>query len=277
MLYSDSQILQKIIPLMQAAAVKAGKYQLTKFNQKIKINTKSSSQDLVTEADIFSQKIIHKTLQNGLNLFGFKASDFGFLGEENLLNIKEYTFVIDPIDGTSNFVSGFPFFTTIIALLKGKTVIAGLVSDPTHQNIYWSLKGHGVFKKSWKSSFESSLKIQAKPKQLSIVSGASGLVKQLPQDFLKQILGSRILHGTGIETWMMLENLIHFNLARHTKIWDISAPSLFLSEIGGTVTDFKGEQIELDLSNPNKKYPHIACITPEHFEFIQPFLKYLKI
>ena len=96
-----------MIDIIKSVAAEAGVTLLKYYRKNLTLNYKTSHKDFYTIADIESQKLIKKNLTKALTKKGVKESDIGFIGEENLSEgtNKKHLFVVDPLDGTSNFAS----------------------------------------------------------------------------------------------------------------------------------------------------------------------------
>lgn len=131
------------ITIMMSAARKAAKSILRDFGEleKLQVSIKGQN-DFVTIADVKAQEIIHYELSKA-------RVNYGFLMEEgkNKININEneFTWIIDPIDGTLNFMNGIPYFGISIALYHKDKLIAGVVYDPVHNDFYWAEEGIGAY------------------------------------------------------------------------------------------------------------------------------------
>ena len=131
------------ISIMMSAARKAARSILRDFGEleKLQVSIKGQN-DFVTMADIKAQEIIHYELSRARN-------DYGFLMEEgkikNSIDDNEYTWIIDPIDGTLNFMNGVPYFAISIALNFKNKIIAGIVYEPVHSDFYWAEEGVGAY------------------------------------------------------------------------------------------------------------------------------------
>ena len=118
------------ITIMMSAARKASKSILRDFGEleKLQVSIKGQN-DFVTMADIKAQEIIHYELSRA-------RDNYGFLMEEsknrNKIEDNEFTWIIDPIDGTLNFMNGIPYFAISIALTQKDKLISGVVYDPVH-------------------------------------------------------------------------------------------------------------------------------------------------
>lgn len=249
---------QNFLEIMISAAQKASMLQLGKFRQSLQINQKSSHTDLVTEVDIASQKIIIDSITADCQKVGFDKHIIGFIGEENVDSQKELTFIIDPLDGTSNYAIGFEYFSILITLYTENEVQIGLVYYPIGETYYWSIKGHGSFKVD-KKGIETKLLI--KPKKLSeliLVSNLDGFL-MFKNDFIRSLRGKRMLNGIGMELALITEGIFDIQLNDHPRLWDIAGLTLIIKEAGGVFVDFKGGEISLDLKNIKKTYQTLIC------------------
>ena len=133
------------------AAAKAGEWIKTKLGDYESLTLKTSEQDLVTEVDKGAELLIR-------NLLKTYFPDHAFLGEESVppgaeasrqaierLKDEEYLWIIDPIDGTTNFVHGFPFFCVSIGLAHRGELVAGIIYDPIRDEMFVGEKGKGAY------------------------------------------------------------------------------------------------------------------------------------
>src|SRR3990167_1043046 len=122
-----------MINILKSAATEAGTILLNYYKKNLTLNYKTSHKDFYTIADVESQKIIKEVITKLLVKKGIKETEIGFIGEENLSVGKnaKHLFVIDPIDGTTNFASGFDFFAISIAYFHEGTLTTGLIYRPT--------------------------------------------------------------------------------------------------------------------------------------------------
>src|SRR5260221_602641 len=140
-----------MLKTIEAAARKAGEGLLTSFHQHLHAKEKTNHQNLVSKADFNSQKYIRDFLLKNLLAQGIDRKNIGFLGEEGLDEKGEYTFIIDPLDGTTNFISGIEYFAVSIACLQNGELLCGVTYNPVTDTLYIAEKGNGAFKvHGWK-------------------------------------------------------------------------------------------------------------------------------
>ena len=129
------------VNIMAHAAFKAAKNLLRDFGEVENLAiSRKGAKDFVSVADQRAEKIIRQTLQKAF-------PDFGLLLEEggHIEGTQDMTFVVDPLDGTLNFLHGLPHFCLSIGLLKKETPIAGVIFDPIRDEVFWASAGKGAF------------------------------------------------------------------------------------------------------------------------------------
>lgn len=171
-------------------------------------------------------------------------------------NGSRYTWVIDPIDGTSNFAAGTPDYGIMIGLLEDETPVAGGVVAPAHDKLYIAIKGEGATCNGEKINVttETSL-INA------LVSfGIDGhqedpdRTKRECEMFADVVLSVRNVRNSGsegIDPMYVAEGRYGGRINLSSKIWDNVAPQIIAEESGALWTDTNGQPI--DYSNPTKK------------------------
>lgn len=240
------------------AASKAGEWIKTKLGQQISLAHKMSSQDLVTEIDKGSETMIR-------NLIMTHFPDHSFLGEEGVqpgpeasakaLEGKrhdEYLWIVDPIDGTTNFVHGFPYFVVSIALAHRGELILGIVYDPSKDELFIAEKGKGAYvhgKKmnvSAEDTLERSLIATGFPAdpRYAFPLNMKGLQAVAPKVRNIRSAGSAALHLAYVAAGR-LTGYWEIGLSA----WDMAAGVLLLQESGGRVTDTDGGDYHLGVRN----------------------------
>ncbi len=263
-----------MIDVLKTAAIEAGTILLSYYKKNLTLNYKTSHKDFYTIADIESQKIIKETITKLLLKKGIDKSEIGFIGEENL-NVainKKHLFVIDPLDGTTNFASGFDFFAISIAYFYDSVLTTGLIYRPTTKDFYYAQKNQGAYKNS------QSLKVVYKPLKQCVFDGViSSRPDKYPQLFksyqniFPHISGFRSLFCITLDSCLFAENVFNIVTNGHTFIWDIAAVKLILEESGGIMIDFKGQLINLNIRDPKQAYQIISCHPRLKNEILQFF------
>ena len=209
--------------------------------------TKRAGAEAVTEADRASQRLIVAELRAR-----FPAD--GIIGEENdhgdtITNLDpesgERVWVIDPIDGTNNFVSGLGNFAVCIGLLDRGLPVAGVIYDVTRDEMFAGATGLGATR--------NGIAISAPTTALSdrsLLMMTSNLLDergQLPAFLARWLRDSpwklRILGSSALEAVMVAAGVAHGAVTINGKLWDIAAAAAVLLAAGGRITDFSGRDV----------------------------------
>lgn len=215
-------------------------------------NVSSSVKDyhhaqVVTEADLEIGKSVVDLINKEFPKHNVIDEEAGVLDKGS-----EYTWVLDPVDGTSNFAEGLPLYGTILGLLKGSEVIAGGVALPFFNDITLAEKGKGTFssgKKVEVTKEQDLFKvmvgycIDGQPDKPEITRDECKLLSEI-------ILKIRNLRITGgpLDAVYLAKGQFGGMLNRSSKIWDNVGMQIIVEEAGGVYTDFFGSPI--DYSNP---------------------------
>ena len=136
-----------LITVMTAAIRKAARGVVRDFGEVDKLQiSKKGAANFVTNADIRTDKILIEELQHARPKFGFLTEESGIIEGAD----KKHRFVIDPIDGTTNFIHAIPYISISVAAQQITAegtweTIAGVVYDPIHDELFWAEKGQGAY------------------------------------------------------------------------------------------------------------------------------------
>lgn len=238
------------------AASKAGEWIKSKLGTVKELNTKYSAQDLVTEVDKGAEQMIRKLIQTHF-------PDHYILGEESVqpgpeasaqalqetLN-EEYVWIVDPVDGTTNYVHGFPFYSISIALAYKGEIIVGVIYDPSRDEMFVAEKGKGAYVHgkptavSGEITLETSLLATGFPtdQKFAFPINMTGLQHLAPQVRNIRSGGSAALHMAYVAAGR-LTGFWEIGL----NAWDLAAGVLLVTESGGTVSDTAGRPYELSV------------------------------
>ena len=245
---SSEMDLTAILPLMLATAQQAGDLVLTMQAEGLaNITSKSSASDLVTEADVACEKRIRSELQKH-----FPSIDFW--GEEsNQAPTSDYFWIVDPIDGTTNFANGLPYFAVNIALNQGPTTLLGLTLELPARNLYFAQLGQGAYRRAPGGNHGDGRDRQLHVNTVDSLDQAfltTGFPYHSANDddnnlaefshFLTSAQGVRCM-GTSA---MDLVNVADGNFGGYWEgwlnAWDAAPGVLMVREAGGEVTDYQG-------------------------------------
>ncbi len=219
------------------AAKEAGKIQLRYFGKGIEKKRKKEN-SFVTRADIESAKKIRKIILDEFPEHDIIDEELGHRKKKS-----DYKWIIDPLDGTHNFIINNPLFGVSIALQYKKEIILGVAYLPALKKLYWAEKGKGAFcnGKSIKVNNEKNLKKCLFTFDAKLRIGTNIKIKILknlsPLTWRLRIWGVAIYHNI-----LVAEGIIAFNIDFNSNPWDHSATLLMVEEAGGKATDLKGRR-----------------------------------
>lgn len=272
--------LTKIQSILLKAAKEAGKVHLEYFRQNnYRVQEKKNRHDVLTVADTKSQKVVEKTLRDEMIKAGYAKADIGFVGEENLFKPSEYTFVIDPIDGTSNFVHGIDYFCVSIAVLKNKKPLAGCIYQVTTDTVYVAEVGKGARKIKGRTS--TPLHIDHTPLSdgifatcFSYHSGESRNRVKLVEAMRTKVHNMRVFGSAALDLCYLADNQIDL-IAAGAYVWDYAAAYIIARESGAIMTDWQGNPFEINISTHKRRHQVVAC-HPDNLKsllkIVQPIL-----
>jgi len=245
------------IPISNALR-KGGEVLSSYFGKVTNIKVKENLSSVVSEADVESEKVI-------IDLITKDFPDHNIISEESGYNYKgsSMTWIVDPLDGTSNFVAGLPWFGVLIAVMKDFVPIAAGAFLPAGKHLYYA-------EQSQKSSLNGRIIRVADTKSLKDALVAYSLdYSDDPNETLKEtsILAKLVNNARNIRATNCLLDFCYTADGRmgaavnyHEKIWDIAAPWLIVKLAGGMVTDIDGKELDFTVSMENykKDFPVIA-------------------
>ena len=224
-----------------AAARAAGEVVLSAFSQQQEIQYKGEV-DLVTEADERAERAIIGVLQEAFPSYGILTEESGELEGE-----AEARWIVDPLDGTTNYVHSVPFFSTSIALQRGSEVVLGVVHDPMNEETYAAACGEGATLNGqiiWVSDTDELIKAV-------LTTGFSAEHEDISADldlfgkFIRRTRGVRQLGSAALEACYVAAGRLDGYYRRGLSAWDVAAGSLIVEVAGGKVTDYQGGKLNL--------------------------------
>lgn len=229
-----------IITIMSRAAERAARSLLRDFNEveNLQISVKGPG-DFVSAADRRAEEIIHEELSKA-------KPDFGFLMEESgeIKGNVNSRFIIDPLDGTTNFLHGLPHWCISIALEEEGKITAGVVLDPVKDEMFYATKGQGAWMRGNKRLRVSGRKDLA---MCVIVANMDALDTYLNRyRKVKPLVASiRNFGATALDLAYLaagrIDGFYGGDPKNGPKAWDSAAGSLIVREAGGYVSEINGQ------------------------------------
>jgi myo-inositol-1(or 4)-monophosphatase len=233
-------IRSALINVMTAAARKAARSLNRDFGEveHLQVSLKGPA-NFVSAADRRAEDIVRTELAKA-------RPGYGFLGEESGNqpgSDKSHTWIVDPLDGTTNFLHGIPHFAISIALEREGTIVAGLVYNPVHDEMFVAERGKGAFLN------DRRIRVSAR-KRLAEAIFACGLphlgrgdLAQFRREFAgiqEKVAGLRRFGSAALDLAWVAAGRLDAYWERNLGAWDIAAGSLIVREAGGFVTDCHG-------------------------------------
>lgn len=201
--------------------------------------------NIVTESDIASEKCIIEIIRKKYPEHNIISEEAGILKGDS-----EYTWIIDPLDGTANFAAGLPWFGVLVAVLKGKTVMTGAMYIPSSDTLYFSEKGKGVHRNgvSVHVSEETDLKNILCSYGMDCSNDESKTAREvaLMRRLVENVRNVRVTNCL-VDLGFAVDGRLGGCINNSTKIWDIAPSLLMFEEAGGMITGMDGSKIEFDL------------------------------
>ena len=225
--------------IMIKACEKASKILIRDFGEIEKLQVlKKSPSDFVTNSDIKVEKIIIEELEKARPNFSFISEEKGIKKNKDINN----TWIIDPIDGTVNFLHGVPHFAISIALKSNDEIVSGLIYDPIKDEMFYAEKNSGAFLNNQRMRVSNKNNLDD---CLFAIGGKS--INEL--DFAIRRSGSASLDLAYVAAGRY-DGFFQKNL----NLWDIAAGIILVQEAGGIIDnlDLKDiKNIKVIASNPN--------------------------
>jgi myo-inositol-1(or 4)-monophosphatase len=234
-----------IINVMAKAADKAARSLKRDFGEvsNLQVSNKGPG-DFVSIADHKSERVIREELQKARPNFGFLMEESGAIPGSD----PDHTWIVDPLDGTTNFLHGLPHFAISIALQAKGEIVAGLVYDPIKDETFWAEKGGGAFcndrrmRVSARKALPESLLFTGIP---FIGHGDRERFARQLNVAMRETAGVRRMGSASLDLAYVAAGRCEGYWEEEISTWDIAAGILLVKEAGGYVSDLKGGQTML--------------------------------
>lgn len=233
------------IERIQEVALEAGEILVEKLNSGFSVEHKGRV-DLVTDADKASEKYVVERLTAMFPDHSICAEESGWTEKSS-----EFVWYIDPLDGTTNFAHGFPYFSVSLALARDGEVILGVVYNPVAKECFTAERGGGAFLNGERLSVSKHAKLQ----DSLLITGFPYDIATNPDNnmeaFAKAYKASQGVRRNGsaaLDLCYVASGRVEAFWEKYLKPWDLAAGSLIVEEAGGKITDCSGNffQIKAD-------------------------------
>jgi myo-inositol-1(or 4)-monophosphatase len=229
-------------------AARAGGRELLAWRGRFQTREKAAA-DLVTDADLASQQAIQSVV-------AARFPNHAFLGEEQTTKLQtrsadQFTWIVDPLDGTTNYVHGYPNYAVSVALARGTEILAGVIYNPLSDECYTAAAGHGAWLDGSKLQTSTTQSLAEALLGISLPARVAGNSPDL-LDFVEIVQVCQAVRRTGsaaLNLAHVATGVLDAFWATHIQPWDVAAGVLLIREAGGTVTGRNGA--DFDLWNPH--------------------------
>src|SRR5580658_4500211 len=241
-----------ILNVMIKAAHRAGrslKRDLGEVEQ-LQVSVKGPG-NFVTAADRRAEEIVYEELAKA-------RPDYGFLGEEGGVregSDKSHRWIVDPLDGTTNFLHGIPHFAVSIALERNGAIVAGVTYNPANDELYTAERGKGAFLN------DQRIRVAGRRKLADCVvacglphigRGDHELSRAEMTEMQNRVAGLRRFGAASLDMAFVASGRLDGYWERNLQPWDMAAGQIIVREAGGTVSGLEGDDDPL-------KSGHVIC------------------
>ena len=239
--------LNEIAAVAKKAALAAREVQMKGLREGTEIRTKAAPQDLVTAADVESERVIAKTVAEAFphhNLMGEEGGDRGLT--------SDWLWVVDPIDGTTNYSRHIPYFSTSIAVYHKGRPVFGLVANPVVDETFFAVEGQGAFlndapiQASRATAFTEALMITGFYYDRGLnIDLTLGAIRKL---YDRGIMGIRRFGSAALDLCYLGAGRADGYFEIGLNAWDFAAGAFIAQTAGAIVTDAAGAALSLKKS-----------------------------
>ena len=202
------------------------------------------------EPDHIVTDVDHEAERTIIEILAREFPGYGVLAEESgrTAGRGEFTWVVDPLDGTRNFAAGIPHFAVSIALARGDDVLLGLIYDPARDELFHAEAGRGAYLNGVRVAVSDveSLERSIVGFDIGPIDEKAGRLLNLLRELWREILAIRILGSATLGYAYAAAGRVQLYAHHHQAPWDVAAGLLLVREAGGVVTDLQGAQARME-------------------------------
>lgn len=240
----DTQLTQALMAAQQAA--RAGREVVMKYFGQLKKVQEKHQAGLVSEADVESEKVITQELNKAFPDIGVLGEEGAYLNKKN--EVEATTWIVDPLDGTTNYVHQFPIFCISIGLQVKGELVAGVVDVPMLNKTYTAAKGRGAFANGERIHVSNRATIgEALLATGFIPDNVVALKEQLRifSDLVFEARGIRRAGAAAYDLCLVAEGVFDAFWEKNLKPWDSAAGVVLVREAGGVVWTYAGQDYKV--------------------------------
>lgn len=252
-----------LMTVMLGAVQKAGRGLARDFGEveNLQVSVKGPS-DFVTAADIRAEEVLQRELERARPDFGFLMEEAGEIPGKD----ERHRWIVDPLDGTTNFMHGVPIFAISVGLERDGEIIAGVIYNPVMDETFTAERGAGAYFNNRRIRVAARRDLTAALLTCGIPHHGRGDAGRFMRDmraFIPTVSGIRRTGSAAIDLAWTAAGRFDLFFERGLAPWDIAAGMLLVREAGGYVSDIDGR------SNPLITGDILACNGELHAAFLQ--------
>ncbi|HJD43454.1 MAG TPA: inositol monophosphatase [Candidatus Paenalcaligenes intestinipullorum] len=199
--------------------------------------------DYVTEVDAAVEQSIIESLSTAYPDHAFLGEEGGAVPSAQGELEADYIWVIDPLDGTTNFIHGFPYYAISIALLHKGIPTVAVIFDPSSNDLFCATRGQGAFLNDRRIRVSGNRKYHDALLGAHVADSGGALKANSPfVSMLGECASVRRMGATVLDLAYVAAGRLDGYVGTNLKAWDMAAGALLVLEAGGLVSDFEGEQ-----------------------------------
>lgn len=229
--------LSPILSVMTRAAEKASKSLLRDFGEveQLQVSVKGPG-DFVSAADKRAEQILHAELSKARPDYAFLMEEAGAVGNQK----AEFRFIIDPLDGTANFLHGIPHWAISIGLERSGEMVAGVVFDAVKQEMFYAEKGYGAYMN------DRRIRVSGRKELNASVTGMSGYMpwhsdyksfSKIMEKVTSNFYRYRSTGSMALDLAYVAAGRFDCHIQTDYKLWDAAAGMVLIKEAGGSTFD----------------------------------------
>ncbi len=234
-----------LMNVMTQAAMKAGRSLTRDFGevQNLQVSMKGPA-DFVSNADRKAEEIVFQELSRARPEWGFLMEERGAVEGRD----PQHRWIVDPLDGTTNFLHGIPMFAISIALERDGQIVAGVIFNPATDELYTAEKGGGAFLNDRRIRVAARMKL---PETVIATGmpfmghGDHGRFLFEARQIMAETAGVRRMGAASLDLAYVAAGRFDGFWEHELKPWDIAAGTILVREAGGFVTDTNGDKFDL--------------------------------
>lgn len=231
------------ITVMVQAAYKAARKLVRDFGEVENLQvSKKGPADFVSAADIRAEKILRSELQRARPTYGFLLEEGGAVKGKG----TDQRWIVDPLDGTLNFLHGIPHFCISIGLEQNGDILCGVIYDPLRDELFWAERGTGAFFNDHRMRVSTRSRLDEAVFGTGIPStGHDEYIPQLAR-ITESIAGVRRTGSAALDLAYVAAGRFDGFWESALKPWDYAAGLVMIREAGGYITDFNDRPVDYE-------------------------------